>query len=186
MYYESEEDVRLRLSKSVVRLGEQPVYVEGTLSKDRVVICLLEEGDRKECDIKDLNLLPVPLGYIQTRAGAVYASRRPVRRYKQGLNDENMVALDVFTKAPVRLPVTSKEVCRTILGKYPPVGEAFQQVREGKLIVPFSREWAVANYKEELCVMYKGNVVGYVGDDNVMLSPDKYFLKESLMEALNV
>src|SRR5690606_18137671 len=103
-----------------------------------------------------------------------------------GLTSENVVALDVLSGRPVGLAMSDKGLCDTVMGVFPSVEEAFQQCREGKDIVPFHRSWAVANYKDELCVMHKGVVVGYVGDNSVMLSPEKYFLKESLMEALDV
>ena len=187
MRYESEADVKLRLHSSLVRkLDGVPVYVQAVESRNEVVVHNCQSGRKERITIDQLNLTPVPLGYVESDDEVFYVTRKPTRRYKQGLTTENMVVKDVMRNSFTRLSVNDKGLCKAIMGNYPAVEEAFQECRAGKRIVPFSREWAVANYKEDLCVMHKGVVVGYVGDDNVMLSPDKYFLKESLMEVLNV
>lgn len=186
MRYETDDDVKLRLQKSLVRYGGRPVIVDAVADKENVVVYDVKTGKRERCTVAELDLTPVPLGYSELEDTVVYVTRKPTRRYKQGLTTENIVATDVFTKRAVGLPIQAKPLARTVMGEFKSVEDAFQLCRNGERIVPFAREWAVANYKDELCVMYRGNVVGYVGDDNVMLSPDKYFLKESLMEALNV
>lgn len=186
MRYESEADVKLRLQQSLVRKGKEPVYVQAVENKDTVVIHNCVTGRKERVDVSELDLSPVPLGYVISDGEVVYVTRKPTRRYKQGLTTENMVVRDVLRNRFTKLSVNDKGLCKTVLGTYPSVEEAFQECRNGKDIIPFSREWAVANYKDELCVMHKGNVVGYVGDESVMLSPDKYYLKESLMEVLNV
>lgn len=186
MRYESEADVKLRLGNSLVRKGATPVYIKGVESINKVIVYDPIKRETDYAKVSDLNLTPVPLGYVESAGDVLYVTRKPTRKYKQGLTQENMVAKDVLSGRLVALRIDDKGLSKAILGQYPSIEEAFQQCREGSGIVPFSREWAVANYKEELCVMHKGGVVGYVGDDNIMLSPDKYFLKESLMEVLNV
>lgn len=75
----------------------------------------------------------------------------------------------------------SKSVAKTIVGDFPDIGEAFQAVRSGaSKIVPFHREWAVADKEDELCLMYRGDVVGYVGDQSVKLMPERFYLQEVL------
>ena len=186
MRYESAGDVKLRLQGSLVRVNNTPVYVREVLGENQVAVYNCITGDNAKVKVSDLDLQPVQLGYTISDGDVLYVTRKPTRRYKQGLTSENMVVRDVLTGRLSKLRIDDEGLAKTVVGTYPTVEEAFQQCRNGKAIVPFSREWAVANYKEELCVMHKGNVVGYVGDDNVMLSPDKYFLKESLMEALYV
>lgn len=186
MRYESTDDVKLRLGSSLVRkMDGSPVYVQGVESRNEVVVHNCHSGRKERLSVEELDLTPVPLGYVESDGEVMYVTRKPTRRYKQGLTTENMVVRDVMRNSFTRLPVNDKGLCKAIMNNYPKVEEAFQECRAGKRIVPFSREWAVANYKDDLCVMHKGIVVGYVGDDNVMLSPDKYFLKESLMESLN-
>lgn len=186
MRYESEADVKLRLGSSLVRKGETPVYIKGVESINKVIVYDPIKRETDFAKVSDLNLTPVPLGYVERDGEVLYVTRKPTRKYKQGLTQENMVAKDVLSGRLVALRIDDRGLSKAILGQYPSIEQSFQQCRDGADIVPFSREWAVANYKGELCVMHKGSVVGYVGDDNVMLSPDKYFLKESLMEVLNV
>lgn len=186
MRYESEEDVKLRLHNSLVRKGEHPVYVQAVDSKEVVTIHNVFTGRKERVNVEELNLSPVPLGYVVSEDVVYYVTRKPTRRYKQGLTSDNMVVKEVLRNRHTRLPINDKGLCNAVMGIYPSIEEAFQGCRNGEDIVPFSREWAVANYKDDLCVLHKGDVVGYVGDESVMLSPDKYYLKESLMEALNV
>lgn len=186
MRYETQEDVNLRLNKSLVRKGDVPVYVQAVEDRETVVVHNCFTGRKEKLSVAELNLTPVPLGYFITDDEVCYASRKPTRRYKQGLTNENVRVLTAFNKRAIAVSMNDKGLCKAIMGHYPSIEEAFQRCREGADIVPFSREWAVANYKDELCVMYKCEVVGYVGDNNVMLLPEKYFLKESLTEALDV
>ena len=88
---------------------------------------------------------------------------------------------DVLYPAKQRINPTSKALAHTIMGIFPSVGEAFQSVRTGKYkVCPFSREWAVASFKDDLCIVYRGEIVGYVGDDFIKLLPERFYLKESL------
>lgn len=186
MRYESENDVNLRLKSSLVRKGNEPVYVQAVEDKETVVVHNCHTGRKERIEVEKLNLTPVPLGYVITGGDVVYVTRKPTRKYKQGLTNDNSSAKHVLTGRPVAVRMNDEGLAKTIMGEFPSIEEAFQRCREGADIIPFSRNWAVANCKDELCVMYKCEVVGYVGDNSVMLSPDKYYLKESLMEALNV
>lgn len=188
MRYETVADVKLRLNASVVRVKERPVLVLDANDNGTVSVYVIDTGDRIYVKVKDLELKPVPLGYVNSReAGLIYCMRKPTRRYKQGLTNENLVATDVYSGQEIRINLKSEELSYTIQGKFPSIEECFTKVREGVTkALAFTREWAVAHIKDELSILYKGSVVGYVGDNAIMLNPDKYFLKESLTEALNV
>lgn len=179
MKYENGADVKMRLEGSVVRYKGQPVYVIST-SGDKCKILLLDTDEETLVLYTSLDLSPVPLGFVCTGKAMAYVERRPVRRFKQGLTKDNMFVKDA--PWPVaRISNTDKCLANTISGKYPSIEEAFQDVREGKRIaVPFSREWGVAKYDGDLCIVHRGDIVGYVTDNVVRLLPEKHFLKESL------
>ena len=192
MRYESERDVELRLRNSVVMFNQRPVLVQSVENQHRVIVEDLLSGRAERADVVALDLSPesAKLGYVIGEGGEVYFSmRKPTRKYKQGLTAENFLAFKALNKpsdrelvrARTELHPFSKHVARTILGQFPDMGEAFQKVREGRsLIVPFHREWAVAEKDEETCLLYRGDVVGYVGDRSVKLLPDRFYLKEVL------
>lgn len=181
MRYESAADVKSRLHGSVVMFEGRPVVVNNVLRKEAVTVQDLITGEEKPVTIKALDLKPVSLGYVLLKDCVVYATRKPVRKWKQGLSADNLTVRDVLYPAKQRINPTSKALAHTIMGIFPSVGEAFQSVRTGKYkVCPFSREWAVASFKDDLCIVYRGEIVGYVGDDFIKLLPERFYLKESL------
>jgi hypothetical protein len=187
VYYESTDDVRLRLQRSIVAYKGAPVHVDEALSKTVVQVTSILTGDTFKALVKDLDLRPssLPLGYVTVEDKVYLTSRKPCRKYKQGLTQENFHYREVLGKAGLAprggLSVTNRAVARTMTGVFADIGEAFSDVRKGvKKVVPFSREWAVADCEDELCLMYRGEVVGYAGDVSVRLLPERYYLKESL------
>lgn len=191
MYYESERDVELRLRNSVVMLKQRPVVVQAVENVSTVIVedMLTGRSSRVAVDSLDLSPESAKLGYVITDDRVYFSMRKPTRRYKQGLTTENFFAFNALEKpsdkqlAQIRteLHPFSKNVAKTILGVFPDIGEAFNSVRKGeKRIVPFHREWAVADKEDELCLLYRGDIVGYVGDQSVKLSPNNFYLKEVL------
>lgn len=192
MRYETERDVDMRLRNSVVMWENRPVVVQSVDNKDVVIVqdILTERASRVRVEALDLSPSSARLGYVIAENGTVYfAMRKPTRKFKQGLTPENFTAFNALEKPANKsilemrtdLHPFTKGVAKTIMGAFPEIGDAFQQVRKGqKRIVPFSREWAIADKEDELCLLYRGDIVGYVGKDSVSLLPDKFFLKESL------
>lgn len=191
MRYESEQDVKTRLGNSVVMHNGRPVYVIGTESKEVVIVQDLETEKHSKVKVAALDLDPshAPLGYVTDDYGDVYvAMRKPARRYKQGLTGENLVLKSVLKDDGARrrmIHFASKNIGRTMLGKFEDVGDAFQKTRSGEVKVsPFHRDWAVGVDEGELALLFRGNVVGFVLDTSVKLLPECFYLKESLEVAL--
>lgn len=199
MRYESDRDVELRLKGSVVMYDKRPVLIADVMGKGvvRAVDILADEG--KTVKVTDLDLAPAKLGYVIGDDGELYyACRRPARKFKQGLTRENLFTFEALNKPDDKKLVEmmrqgsrphfnpgSTYVARAIMGQYPSLEEAFSKVREGKRkAMPFSREWAVADKDNELCLLFRGDVVGYVGDKSVKLLPECFYLKESLQLCL--
>lgn len=190
MRYETDNDISLRLKHSVVMYNKAPVQVMDVVDKGVVVVQGLITGDVERVDVNLLDLQPshAPLGYVVHPSGVYLAMRKPVRKFKQGLTQENLIIRKVLEekRGEPRMPerslrFNSPEIGRTMLGMYDSVGEAFQQVRKGKSkLVPFHRDWAVADYDDELSLVYRGEVVGFVGDASVKLLPERFYLKEGL------
>lgn len=194
MKYESSDDVRLRLYHSVVAMEGMPVYVIDVHDKFSVEIHNLVTGKRSDVKIEQLDLDPshLPLGYVQVDDETlVIASRKPSRRYKQGLTQENLHSVNVVSKtrrgeprgarATFPLAVSNDALIRTMQGKFTPIGDAFQKVRSHSAKVQaFSKDWAVSEDAGDLCLLYRGEVVGFANDDKAILLPERAYLKESL------
>jgi len=189
MRYESVDDVRLRLHRSVVAFKGNPVHVDEVIDKNTVQVSNLLNGETQVARVSDLDLGPssIPLGYVHAYGELFLTMRKPCRRYKQGLTQENFHVKRVLLgnnkdAKPVRgLNPTSRSVARTMKGDFADIGDAFQSVRKGeKKIVAFNREWAIAEQEGDLCLVYRGEVVGFAGATSVKLNPERAYLKESL------
>lgn len=197
MRYESDKDIELRLNGSVVMYEKRPVLVQGVMGKGVVRITDIISDQNKDVKVSSLDLSPssMPLGYVLSEGKLFFAQRRPVRKFKQGLTRDNMFVFDALEKpndkemlAIIRgggmrpnIHPASATFARAILGEYPDVGTAFSTVRAGKAkALPFSREWAVADKDDELCLLFRGDVVGYVGANSVKLNREHFYLKEAL------
>jgi hypothetical protein len=151
-------------------------------------------GNHHKVKISDLNLVPVSLGFVNVKGDVGYVSRKPIRREKQGLSrdslciksrplngkDEgNPFALRMGRQNNIALD--GEPLAKTILGTFPNLVEAVTSVRTGKTKASaFSRNWAIGKDDVDLCLLYRGDVVGFVGDTSVKLLPEFSFLKESL------
>ncbi len=191
MRYESDGDVKTRLHNTVVVSEGRPCLVISVENRHEVIVQDLENGNHTRVKVVDLDLDPshAPLGYVINDGEVMLAMRKPTRRYKQGLCGDNLVVQGVLDKGAERrlgrLHYASRAIGRTMLGKYPSIEVAFQKTRRGEdRIVPFHRDWAVANHDDELCLVFRGEVVGYVLDESIKLLPERFYLKESLEVAL--
>lgn len=188
MRYESTRDVELRLRHSVVLFERKPVIVMDVRDVENVVVQDILSGDDKHAKVSELDLQPshAPLGYVMTPHGVYMAMRKPVRKYKQGLTQDNLIVKGVLQKRGEDVPrrpvhFSSVELAKTMVGDFPDIGKAFQSVRSGdKKIVPFSRDWAIADHEDDLSIVFRGEVVGFATDNSVKLLPERFYLRESL------
>lgn len=183
MLYESAADISQRLSGSVVRYKGEPVYINEAMGLKYVLITHLETDENENVLYTTLDLTPVPLGNVFVDGNVAYVQRKPARKWKQGLSNDNM---NVKSFQPVRvLRNISKPVIKAIKGEYPSVEGAFQKVRNGEYMgCPFSREWAVIMHDGDLSIVHRGEIVGYVTDKTIRLLPEKHYLQESLCQSL--
>lgn len=197
MRYESDKDIELRLNGSVVMYKQRPVLVQGVMGNGVVRVTDIIADTNADVKVGELDLDPssMKLGYVLAEGKLFFAQRRPVRKFKQGLTRDNLFVFDALEKPNDKdmigimrggggrphIHPGSAAFARSILGEYPDVGTAFTKVREGKAkALPFSREWAVADKDDELCLLFRGDVVGYVGANSVKLNREHFYLKESL------
>ncbi len=136
-----ERDLSQRLDNSVCMYGGNPVYVrvspEGGGILDLYDLDQNIPGILSRIKYNDplFDISTPPLGFIQARQEmAMFVMRRPVRVYKQGLSNENILILGVGFGAnfPERISVRSLPVKRMIANNYPTLIEALKTLEESK------------------------------------------------------
>lgn len=182
MYGKDHEYANSRLVETIVRKGKTPIFVVSVNRGMVVHYYRLDEvgAQLQTCDIDELDLHPVPLGYCNYNKFATYLSRIPMRRdWRQGLRKGN------FTSQGDGYPgerIPYEALSQVIIGEYPTYPACLDAVRKVKSMA-WSRHWAVGNGLE---VFYKGgrSPVGKVEEGNVILIPSFSYLKEALQESL--
>lgn len=183
-------DANTRLGATVVLFKGEPVYVHevrGDGPDDYYAVCVPISGEKKEFSAvlnTDFDLTPVPLGYCNHLANAVYLSRIPKRQWKQGLHG-GVLNATLKGKPMPRFDVTSKALVSTIKGIYPNVTKAWGLCDEDKMEeCAFSRNFSI---NKKRMIFYKGTApVGYFekGIKTFRLDDEFFFLKEALQECL--
>lgn len=183
--YEDVDYACSRLNGSVVRLQDgTPVEVVSVRGRDRVT-CFkwLYSGVNREITVtlQDLNIDPVPLGMVNNPNGRVgYASRRPTRHYKQGLNSHN------FYLPRMRLLHSSYEVAATIRRKFPNLETAVDLLENEEVQeVAFCPEFYLSKSDGGIVINnYRGVVgdlrVGRTGVYNPQLHQKYQYLQEEM------
>lgn len=184
---DTDDDGRMRLAQSIVMWGDRPVYIEQA-SKALALIRPLDDNELVEVALKDLDLTPVQVGNMVIGNKYLYIQRAPVRKWKQGLNGGNIKKGDMPWDMADRFQLQCTGMLNAIIGKYPSVQDAIRWVLEGrKKAVPISRHWGFGDVDGMARVLYKDKMVGFLEDDGEIIISKKYFfLKEDLLEALNV
>lgn len=181
--YDSLEYARSRLRNTIVREEEgQPVIVSeltGRSTSIKVISINMITDVVKEDRLSNLNLTPVPLGYVNTDISCTHASRMPMQRdWKQGLRRANTV----YTNNDVE--VSNRQLGLTISGQYPDVRNCIQEVTDRNVrSMAFSRNFCVSR---GLNLQYKGRfLIGkMLNEDNFSLLDDFEWCREELMKDL--
>ncbi|MNX61467.1 hypothetical protein D3C86_924010 [compost metagenome] len=180
MYGTDHDYANSRLVETIVRLESEPVYVWGVRVGMKVDYSTLTEMDAmKRCDLEELNLKPVPLGYCNYNKYACYLTRMPMRRdWRQGLRRGNFTSLSGADAN--RIPYEALRQC--ILGEYPTFEAALEASKKVKSIA-WHRHWAVDNNGQ---ILHKGGQrpVGTVTNGKIVLLSKYQYLKEALEESL--
>lgn len=186
------------LNSSIIRVADEPVWVEETLKKGADIMLYFSKLDEVGLNPKsikstdpDVDMNPVPLGMVNTfirdQPAAYYCSRSPVRKQRIGLARDN---LDVRTvngrdMADMRnyiLP--SSALSLTIRNRYPTIARAWGQVKRTGGTAAISRRLAIDGNAR---VWYMGypDYVGMLYGNNITLMDQFIYLQDVVNEELN-
>ena len=175
-------DARQALANCLIRIGESPVWV-GDIDDDfNTNLYYPMNGKTSEVNlkkVKDINIQPVPLGYVNFSRSAEYITRRPTRRWKQGLTTDSL------NRGVRRSVMKSKALANCILGRYPKLEDALGMLeKETHISVAFDRNWSVEVGVVAPSLFYKGRYVGIIEKGEGKLLPKFEYLIESLAEVV--
>lgn len=183
--YDTAEYARTRLIETIVRYQGRPVMVMNCEQNgEEILVHFNEIMDDHPPDVrplKEFDLDPVPLGYVNFSARATYVTRMPMRKdWRQGMRMSNIA--DVNGMNPTRMPF--RVLGKTIMGDFPTFHRALEGVtRKSKPAesMAFSRDFAVTS---EGTLQYKGFLT--VGEVNLK-EASVYFPEKSnwVREAFN-
>lgn len=186
------EDGNMRLSGCVFRdMDGEPVYVEEvnykTTRDTSHFVCssyyILRDNERKIIPYEDLDLSPVPLGFMNFKGEAYFSSRLPKRISKHGLCTSNWQARSIKT-GKARVELLSVPLALSIKGKYPSVSKCYELSKNEAVN---SQAWCrnFAFYKNQ--IIYKDLDVVGIMEPNLKkyeLFSNYFYLKEALEESL--
>lgn len=189
-YDDDPEYANAKLSDSVVSMGDLLIYVLRVEGRDTVVYSPIgHTNERKLTLLRDLNLTPISLGYLNHRQQCAYLSRIPARHYRQGLRGNVLAGLGGLRGFNL---LSCSEMANTASGIFPTLPDAYEEIICGEATSrAFSRDFAliVGSRKSGMSLHFKGREVGTCswGDrgPNINLSDSFRYLNEFLMETLD-
>lgn len=178
MYGNDWEYANSRLEGTIVRLGEEPVFVHRVGPEMKAEISTLENiYEPFIVNANELNLVPVPLGMCNFNKDICYLSRVPLRRdWRQGLRRENFIS-SIGDHGAIPPDV----LAAVIKGTYPTFKEAMERIANGEGAVAWNRKWAITKGGH---LIYKKDAVGINKDGVLLLNKEFQYLAEALEEAV--
>lgn len=190
------EHAQRYLPNSIIRLKGIPIYVghvEGGGKRGSLRLTYNYLGDPDSSFIylpnKDVNMNPVPLGFINLKSGTFYICRCPIRAWKIGLSANNIRIFravgspnTIWNLGERQEVLMSKEMEDTILGRYPSYREAVDTSEKEGRLVAFSRSFGCLEGKT-LVYKFLEDPVGTCNRLQPKLSEGYQFLDKVLEEA---
>jgi hypothetical protein len=177
MYYNNVEYAMGRLNDTIVNSSKGPVYIKKVYDTTSViedtlcsVVYLQTEGSGR-VKLTDIDLKPVELGWVNVGQDSSFMTRKPARRWRQGLSVDNISFLGGggFMSFPF------KEMFNTIMGIYPTIEDSKEFLKAWMKKVAFSRDFSLDKGKN---LWYQGRIVGGWGETFNLNKPDQYLIQK--------
>lgn len=155
--YDTEHDAQLRLGDSVIRYRDRLVRVTEVSGVNRlghptVNLTRLEDGHiHTNVDVFDeaLNYTPIPLGYVNCYGHALYLSRMPQRRWRQGLTAESLAVTPRINRVVNTNELLRSRILQWVVDNtYPTIKGALETIDNLQArTVAISRQFAIGQEK---------------------------------------
>lgn len=183
--YDTASYAATRLNETVIRKGLEPILVHSCTDGYKgikVQYQYIVSGASGEDYLHNLNLDPVPLGYVNFNGNAIYLTRMPMRQdWKQGLRDRNITTADGFNN-----PLPYHVIANTIIGKFPTIKNCLERLNSSNMNTAMA-------FNRDFCVERSGNLkykslfdIGNINMDNANINIDDSFswVREAFEECM--
>lgn len=183
MYYDDLEYAKKRLEGTLLRKNTgSPFIVDQVYMDGKTMTCLganLDNGEVESVPLKDINLVPVSLGFVNYNGRMHFACRKPMRKdWKQGLSVQSLVIYGADKR-----DIGLRQLYKTVKNDYPSLSECKSYLSKTKnRSMAFSRDFGLSHHKDEVVLVYRKYDVGRLIDNQLVLNPDKFFLEQHLAE----
>jgi hypothetical protein len=175
-YYTNLVYANERLRSTIVGSKVGPVYVKAVGVGDGngiASVTILKDKSNAEIPMKDIDLTPVQLGYVNMGDESEFFYRIPIRAFKQGLSAENFTSYNGSKNWSWPL----YELHHCIVDEYPSYQECALKLKKKKSIA-FCREFSMTS---DHILKYCGRIVG-TWDQMPTLNRENQYLTERLKE----
>tara|TARA_R110002049_G_scaffold119_6_gene757 strand:- start:1690 stop:2247 length:558 start_codon:yes stop_codon:yes gene_type:complete len=177
-YGEDYEYAGTRLVDSWVRYKDDLVRVRHIRNDSGE--CTIQNflGEDFLVNLEELDITPIPLGYVNYKSISSYIARMPTRHYRQGIRPQNIKGGQGV------LAEITKEIVQTMLGIFPSIDQCIESiVNEESKSKAFCRQFSLClDEKEKIVAHYKDREVGIVDYKKALinLKPDFLYLSDVL------
>lgn len=176
MYFDNIEYARRRLDHTIVNTKDKtPIFIhEVLLNMDDMYVygMTLKNRVSTHISLKNIDIKPVQLGYLNYSNSSVYLTRKPTRASKQGLHTTHLA----FFGGESFHTIPFEQLNSTIIGDYPFLENVKKLSKDHGFCLAWDRNWALC--RDHL--HYRGRKVG---DKDLNLFDNFSYLKEELHEA---
>lgn len=184
----SVRDLKTMYQRSLILWKNQPCYVSDITEDYKFT--LFDLGTQKYKRVKWIpeNFVPpsVRIGYVNLGTNCVYMHRIPARRYKIGLNEENIELVQQeheLSRAEKEMAnhilgrMDSINLYNSLMGNYPGIENALEEAVENNGYVAFDKQFAIGPNKD---IYYKGKRVGEFREGGVQFYSGYSHLSKAL------
>lgn len=157
------EDYALVFKDSVLILDGRPVYINNFIKKYNAEVMFIDSQEYGVVDFKKLKSIEVPsTGMVNIRGVCLVIHRIPARKFKHGINAENViikanqniaqtygalckkdVEFRIADSSSVIKTLTAKSLTNTFLNTYPSFHDALKSLGGYTYQVAFDRQFAI-------------------------------------------
>lgn len=177
--FQSAGDCQQRLAGCVILLNQRPFYIiEAKTHKDVEGYDILLRDKKVVVDLTANCVSSPRVGYCNYENRAVYITRKPIRRIRQGVCRENLASSRGTVSSD---NLVSKDFGRMFLNQYPSLEEVYDTVvkKQERYSMAFSRDFSIDNDGE---VYYQGHHVGRIDEKLTVTFAGKFSCLKELYE----
>lgn len=174
-----------RLNGSVITRKGLPVYINRVDEYGMVSFHIVGGNCSKEAHIKEFDLTPIKLGYINYPTQAIYSFRVPVRGYRQGIRSGTFAS-----RRGAGTKLLTKSLSNCVQNIYPQIDTCVETIFNGEATSrAYHRKFSLAvdrKNSNRLFLKYRDSKVGSydIKKNDINLDTNHQFLKEALGESL--